>query len=148
VIAHCHDLYELRRAREWTEALTHWCEQQPDMVAHTGVCLVHRAEIFGLQGAWANALEEARRARERCAQGMVNRRALGEAVYLQAEVHRMWGEFGAADDAYREASRHGREPQPGWRSCGWPREGMTPPPLAQPTRSGARAASGPPRSLA
>ncbi|HEX2126957.1 MAG TPA: LuxR C-terminal-related transcriptional regulator [Thermoleophilaceae bacterium] len=113
VIAHCHDLYELRRAREWTEALTHWCEQQPDMVAHTGVCLVHRAEIFGLQGAWANALEEARRARERCAQGMVNRRALGEAVYLQAEVHRLLGEFDAAEDAYREASRYGREPQPG-----------------------------------
>jgi DNA-binding CsgD family transcriptional regulator len=113
VIAHCHDLYELRRAREWTEALTHWCEQQPDMVAHTGVCLVHRAEIFGLQGAWANALEETRRARERCAHGMVNRRALGEAVYLQGEVHRLRGEFGAAEDAYREASRHGREPQPG-----------------------------------
>jgi DNA-binding CsgD family transcriptional regulator len=113
VIAHCHDLYELRRAREWTEALTHWCAQQPEMVAHTGVCLVHRAEIFGLQGAWANALEEARRARERCAQGMVNRRALGEAVYLQAEVHRLRGEFGAAEDAYREASRYGREPQPG-----------------------------------
>jgi DNA-binding CsgD family transcriptional regulator len=113
VIAHCHDLYELRRAREWTEALTHWCEQQPDMVAHTGVCLVHRAEIFGLQGAWADALEEARRARERCAQGTVNRRAVGEAVYLQGEVQRLRGEFAAAEEAYGEASEYGREPQPG-----------------------------------
>ena len=113
VIAHCHDLYELRRAREWTEALTQWCERQPDMVAHTGVCLVHRAEIFGLQGAWAAALEEARRARERCAQGMVNQRAVGEAVYLEGEVERLRGDFRGAEEAYREASRYGREPQPG-----------------------------------
>ena len=113
VIAYCQDLYELRRAREWTEALTQWCEQQPDMVAHTGVCLVHRAEILGLQGAWGDALEEARRARERCAQGMVNQRAVGEAIYLEGEVRRLQGEFGAAEDAYREASRYGREPQPG-----------------------------------
>jgi DNA-binding NarL/FixJ family response regulator len=113
VIAYCHDLYELRRAQEWTEALTRWCEEQPDMVAHTGVCLVHRAEILELQGAWADALEEARRACERCAQGMVNRRALGEALYLQAEVQRLKGEFRGAEDAYREASLYGREPQPG-----------------------------------
>jgi hypothetical protein len=37
-IAFCRDVYELRRAREWTEALTRWCEQQPDMVAHKGLC--------------------------------------------------------------------------------------------------------------
>ena len=47
-IAFCQSAYELRRAREWTDALTRWCEEQPDMVAHTGVCLVHRAEILEL----------------------------------------------------------------------------------------------------
>jgi hypothetical protein len=67
-------VYELRRAREWTDALTRWCEQQPDMVAHTGVCLVHRAEIMQLQGAWDAALEEARRAGERFARGVLNER--------------------------------------------------------------------------
>src|SRR5688572_5763912 len=44
-ISVCQSVYELRRAREWTTALTSWCEREPDMVAHTGVCLVHRAEI-------------------------------------------------------------------------------------------------------
>jgi DNA-binding NarL/FixJ family response regulator len=106
-------VYELRRAREWTEALARWCEQQPDMVAHTGVCLVHRAEIMQLQGAWDAALEEARRAGERFAQGVLNERICGKAHYRQGEVHRLRGERSAAEESYREASRRGYEPQPG-----------------------------------
>jgi DNA-binding NarL/FixJ family response regulator len=106
-------VYELRRAREWTEALTRWCEQQPDMVAHTGVCLVHRAEILQLQGAWDAALEEARRAGERFSEGVLNERVCGKAFYRQGEVHRLRGERTAAEDMYREASRRGYEPQPG-----------------------------------
>jgi DNA-binding NarL/FixJ family response regulator len=106
-------VYELRRAREWTEALTRWCEQQPDMVAHTGVCLVHRAEIMQLQGAWDAALEEARRASERFVEGVLNERVCGKAYYRQGEVHRLRGERSAAEESYREASRRGYEPQPG-----------------------------------
>jgi ATP/maltotriose-dependent transcriptional regulator MalT len=112
-IAFCHEVCELRRALEWTAALTRWCEQQPDMVAHTGVCLVHRAEIMELQGAWPDALEEARRATERLGAGMSNQQAKGAALYRQGEVHRLQGSFDAAEEAYREASRHAREPQPG-----------------------------------
>jgi DNA-binding CsgD family transcriptional regulator/tetratricopeptide (TPR) repeat protein len=106
-------VYELRRAREWTEALALWCEQQPDMVAHNGVCLVHRAEIMQLQGAWDAAFEEARRAGERFAEGVLNERVCGKAYYRQGEVHRLRGERGAAEASYREASRRGYEPQPG-----------------------------------
>jgi DNA-binding NarL/FixJ family response regulator len=113
VIGYCTDLYELRRAREWTVALTQWCDQQPDMVAHTGVCLVHRAEIFELRGAWRDALEEARRARERCSRGTVNQAAIGQAIYRQGEIRRLQGQVAAAEEAFREASRYGREPQPG-----------------------------------
>jgi ATP/maltotriose-dependent transcriptional regulator MalT len=112
-IAFCRDVYELRRAREWTAALTRWCDQQPDMVTHKGLCLVHRAEIMTLGGAWQDALAEARRVGERFTQGVLNQRALGHAAYQQAEVYRLRGEFGAAEAAYREASRFGREPQPG-----------------------------------
>jgi DNA-binding CsgD family transcriptional regulator/tetratricopeptide (TPR) repeat protein len=112
-IAFCRDAYELRRAREWTEALTRWCEQQPDMVAHKGLCLVHRAEIMTLGGAWPEALEEARRVATQFTQGVLNERALGHAAYRQAEVHRLQGRFDEAEDTYREASRFGREPQPG-----------------------------------
>ena len=39
--------------------------------------------------------------------------AAGLALYRQAELHRLQGEFAAAEEAYREASRSGWEPQPG-----------------------------------
>ena len=112
VILACRAAYELRRAVEWTAALTEWCDEQPDMVAFTGRCLLHRTEIMHLRGAWAEALAEARRAGERCIQGN-NPRAAGEAGYLQGELQRLLGEFAAAEDAYRRASQLGREPQPG-----------------------------------
>jgi DNA-binding CsgD family transcriptional regulator len=112
VILGCQDAYELRRAQEWTAALTRWCKKQPDMVAFTGACMVHRAEIMQLHGAWPNALEEARRAGERCEQAM-NRAAAAQARYRQGEVHRLRGEFAAAEEAYQDASRGGWEPQPG-----------------------------------
>jgi ATP/maltotriose-dependent transcriptional regulator MalT len=112
VIAGCEEAYDVRRAQEWTEALTRWCQQQPDLVAFTGRCLAHRAGIMQLSGAWAEALEEARRARERCEQAM-NEVAAGQALYYQGELHRLQGDFAAAEAAYRDASRYGHEPQPG-----------------------------------
>ena len=111
-IAVCQGAYELRRAREWTTALTLWCEREPDMVAHTGVCLVHRAEIMQLQGAWQAALDEARSVGAQ-AQGVLNRRASARALYLEGELHRLRGDFAAAEEAYRTATRWGEEPQPG-----------------------------------
>ena len=111
VIAACQQVYALDRTREWTAALTQWCEGQPDMVAFAGVCQVHRAEIMQLQGAWPEAIEEARRA---CARSQgVDQQAAAAALYQQAEVHRLKGEFAAAEEAYRGASQLGLEPQPG-----------------------------------
>jgi DNA-binding CsgD family transcriptional regulator/tetratricopeptide (TPR) repeat protein len=112
VIADFQRAYELGRAREWTLALSQWCEQQPEMVAFTGRCLVHRAEILQVEGAWADALEEARRAGKRYAETL-DQVATGEASYRQGEIHRLRGEHSAAEAAYTEASRCGWEPQPG-----------------------------------
>ncbi len=112
VIASCEEAFEPRRAREWTDALAEWCESQPQLVSFTGRCLAHRAGIKQLHGDWSSALEEARIARERCEQAM-NRAAAGQAYYQQAELLRLQGDLAAAEQAYRNASGYGREPQPG-----------------------------------
>jgi DNA-binding CsgD family transcriptional regulator len=111
VIEGCQLVYALGRAREWTSALAVWCEQQPEMVAFTGLCQVHRSEILQLHGAWPEALAAARRAGERC-RG-INPEAAAAALYQEAEVYRLHGELDAAEQAYRSASAAGREPQPG-----------------------------------
>ena len=56
--------------------------------------------------------QEARRAGERCALAM-NESGAAQALYRQGEVHRLQGEFAAAEEAYRNARRGGWEPQPG-----------------------------------
>lgn len=109
-IALCEELFEVRRTREWTSALGRWCELQPQMVNFTGTCLVHRAGSLQLHGAWPGALDEARRACGRFAPGEP---AIGAARYREGEIHRLRGEFGAAEEAFRDASARGWQPQPG-----------------------------------
>src|SRR5579859_2753631 len=112
VIDACQGLCDLRRAQEWTEALKQWCASQPELVPFRGECLVYRAEIMQLHGAWTAAVDEAQRACDWLAQPP-GQPARGSAFYLQGELHRLRGEFGRAEAAYRQASQFGREPQPG-----------------------------------
>ncbi|HEY7691310.1 MAG TPA: LuxR C-terminal-related transcriptional regulator [Gaiellaceae bacterium] len=111
VIMACQEAFEVGRAREWTLALSEWADRQPELVAFTGRCRVHRAEILQLNGAWPDALEEAHRACVRLVE--TNNPAAGVAYYRHAELLRLRGDFAAAEEAYREASRFGWEPQPG-----------------------------------
>jgi ATP/maltotriose-dependent transcriptional regulator MalT len=112
VILACEGVFELRRAREWTDALTRWCDEQVDLNAFTGRCLAHRANVLRLHGDWQEALDAAAGAGRRSDQAQ-NQAAKAKAFYLQAEVRRLRGEFAAAEEAYRESSRLGLEPQPG-----------------------------------
>ena len=79
VIDGCQEVFDVRRAREWTAALSHWCDAQPELVLYRGQCLIHRAEIMLLRGAWGDALDEIRRAIERLAQP-ASQRAVGAAL--------------------------------------------------------------------
>ncbi len=110
-IEDCHSVFDMRRAQEWTTALTDWCATQPDLVFR-GRCLIYRAELMRFHGDWSTAADEVQRARLVLAGPPVNP-AIGEAHYEEAELHRVRGRFDEAERAYAEGSAFGRRPEPG-----------------------------------
>lgn len=112
VIEECQRAFDVARARQWTTALTRWCDAQPDLVAYRGQCLVYRAEVVQRHGDWEAALDEAGRARDQLA-APPGHPATGMALYRIGELYRLRGEFDAAYAAYQEANTWGFSPQPG-----------------------------------
>ncbi len=105
----CQAAFDLRRAQEWTATLERWCVAQEGLVPYQRECFVHRSEVLQLQGAWPEALQEARRVSELSPQA----EASGAALYQQAEIYRLQGEFAKAEETYRLCSRAGHSAQPG-----------------------------------
>ena len=112
VVSGCQEVFDWRRAQEWTAAMSRWAAPQPDLVLFRGQCLLRRSEVLQLRGDWDGALEEARRALARLLDPP-NQLGLGQAYYQLAELHRLRGEPAEAEEAYRLASQHGKRIQPG-----------------------------------
>jgi class 3 adenylate cyclase len=110
MISTCEELGDYRRAGEWTEAATRWCERQA-IAGFPGTCRVHRASIMRLRGAWPEAEHEARVARDELQE--FNLSAAAEAFYEIGEVRLRVGDLEAAEDAFTRANELGRDPQPG-----------------------------------
>jgi DNA-binding NarL/FixJ family response regulator len=112
VISVCRDSLDVSRSVEWTEVLGRWCDAQPDLVPYRGQCLVHRSEVLQVSGHWVDAAREVDAVLDRL--GMYTHDvAAGMALYQRGELHRLRGEFAAAERGYREALAAGHDPQPG-----------------------------------
>lgn len=112
VIDACNELFDLHRCETWTASFTRWCDKNPDVVLYRGQCLLHRAELLLLHGAWAEARDAVREACVRLADP-VSLLTIGGAHYLEGEVHRVRGEVAEAEAAYEQANQLGCQPQPG-----------------------------------
>ena len=107
----CRAVADFRRAAEWTEAVTRWCERQ-SITAFPGVCRVQRAEIKRLRGELPEAEDEAREAMaELLTFGRLPQAGAGS--YEVGEVRLRLGDLDGAQEAFERAHELGREPNPG-----------------------------------
>lgn len=112
IILACRDVFDLRRAQEWTDVLSRWCEDQQELRPYQGQCLVHRSEILQLHGDWSGALDEIEQACDHLT-ATPGDPVMGMARYQQGELLRLRGEFDRAEEAYRHASEWGHTKHPG-----------------------------------
>jgi class 3 adenylate cyclase len=107
----CRSVADYRRAAEWTDAVARWCERQA-ITGFPGVCRVQRAEIMRIRGELEDAEDEARRAvTELTAFGRLPQAGAG--AYEIGEVRMRLGDLDGAEQAFEQAHRLGRDPQPG-----------------------------------
>ncbi len=111
VILECMQIFDLRRAAEWTDVLYAWCEGQPELVPYRGQCLVHRSQLLQAEGDWHQAVTAVDAACRRLTDPP--HPALGLAHYQVAELHRLAGSVDDAAAAYAQASASGQETMPG-----------------------------------
>ena len=111
LMAAFHELADVRRAAEWTEATSRWVAGLPPAVLFTGICRVHRSQVLERRGAWAEAEREAALVCEDLADLHVAGAAEGH--YQLGDIRRLRGDLAGAEAAYRHAHELGRDPQPG-----------------------------------
>ena len=110
-IVACIELADYRRAGEWTEATTRWCERQ-SIGGFPGHCRVRRAEIMRLRGAFADAEAEARHAIDELA-SFGELAIAGVGFHEIGEIRLRLGDLDGAEEAFELAHQRGNGAQPG-----------------------------------
>ena len=111
LMAASHEVGDLVRAREWTEATERWLETLPAAVLFRGICRVHRSQVLQTLGAWDRAEAEAAQVGEDLA--AISPGNAAEGHYQVGELRRLRGDWQGAEVAYQRAHEGGRDPQPG-----------------------------------
>ena len=111
LMAAFHELADVRRAAEWTEATSRWVAGLPPAVLFTGICRVHRSQVLERKGDWAEAEREAALVCRDLADLHVAGAAEGH--YQLGDIRRLRSDLAGAEAAYRHAHELGRDPQPG-----------------------------------
>ena len=109
-IAAYHASGEFAMGMKWSENATRWCKRE-SITGFAGICRVHRAEFMRLRGAFGDAEREARLAVKEF--GEFHRPHAAEAQYEIGMIRMRMGDLDGADEAFDEAHKLGRDPQPG-----------------------------------
>jgi class 3 adenylate cyclase len=109
-ISACHDVGDIRRASEWTEAANRFCDRL-DVTGFPGACRIHRAESLRIRGDWPAAEAQATAACQELYD--FDRQITAFGYYEIGEIRRRRGDIAGAEEAYRTSNELGRDPQPG-----------------------------------
>jgi ATP/maltotriose-dependent transcriptional regulator MalT len=100
LVSACHDLGDINRALEWSDAVATWAETHP-VSMFPGLCRVHRADLLQWRGDWTQAEAEARKA---SAELESMHLPIASAAQVQiGEIRRRLGDHEGAEAAFQRA---------------------------------------------
>lgn len=106
----CFDMYDIRRALEWTAAI-HTSEEETGSVGFPGDCRAHEAAVLIARGEWVKGEAQAKAA---CAESETFDLAhTGLATYELGELHLRLGNLDQAEAFFCRAQELGMLPEPG-----------------------------------
>jgi len=110
-IATCSTIADYGRAGEWTEEAERWMHRN-SLAGYPGICRVHRAEVKKLNGAYAEAEQQARSACDELERHHIMD-GVGFAFYEIGEIRMRMGDLDGAEKAFSQAYANGSSAQPG-----------------------------------
>ena len=113
VIDACAELFDLARCRVWTESFSRWCDEHTRTSCSTGATACSTAPRSCRCTATGPMLSKLPAAPASAWPSRSTASRSVELTTLEGELHRLRGDFDAAEASYRRANEHGCDPQPG-----------------------------------